>query len=316
MEIILNSGKRMPLIGLGTWKSAPNKVKEAVETAIDVGYRHIDCAYLYKNEQEVGTAINEKFNQNVIKREDIFITTKLWNTFHKPADVLPAFNASLNNLGLNYIDLYLIHFPCGYKNSGPNVYHPKDENGDHIYDDTDYMSTWKELEKLLSSGKVRSIGVSNFNEYQLNRILNEGSIVPAVNQVECHPYLCQDKMIEFCKSHSIAVVGYSPFGSQDRYWACPDETSLLDEPTIVGIAKRHGKTTAQVILRFNIQRGVTVIPKSVTPSRIESNFDIFNFTLNEEDMDSILKSNRNWRALDLVWDKKHKYYPFRDNYSE
>lgn len=239
-SICLNTGAKIPILGLGTWKSAPEKVFQAVKAAIDCGYRHIDCAYLYGNEDKVGEAIESKIQEGIVKREDLFVTTKLWSTFHKPEDVEEAFNDSLRLLNLNYVDLYLMHSPVAYKNVGKTVFHPVDGNGKILHDNSvDYLDTWLAMEKLLQNDRVRSIGVSNFNQYQLKRVIDKGNVVPAVNQVECHPYQTQDDMLTFCQKSGIAFVGYSPFGSPDRFWASPDEPRLLNDPTILEIAQRY-----------------------------------------------------------------------------
>ncbi|CAK8675483.1 unnamed protein product [Clavelina lepadiformis] len=294
--------------------SPQGQVEAAVECAIECGYRHIDCAYIYRNENEVGNAVAKKIKENKIKREDLFITSKLWNTFHKPDDVKPALMESLKLLKTSYLDLYLIHWPFAYENTGELF--PKDKDGNFIFSDAHYVETWKAMEALQKEGLVRSIGVSNFNEFQLNKILKGGSIPPAVNQIELHPYLIQKELVNFCADQGIVVTGYSPFASPDRPWAEKGEPLLLEEPKLVAIADRLQKTVAQVILRYLIQRNVIVIPKSVTPHRIQSNFDVFGFQLTDEDVKVIESFNRNFRAVALPHDMKGKYFPFKENYSE
>nr|CAB3220795.1 aldose reductase-like [Phallusia mammillata] len=311
--LTLNCGTKMPMLGLGTWQSKPGEVKAAVECAIDVGYRHIDCALAYGNENEVGEGIATKIKENKVKREDLFIVSKLWNVHHDPKDVRVGVQKSLENLKLEYLDLYLIHWPTGYINNGSMF--PKDENGQHIASDVDYVDTYKALEKLVDEGLVKSIGVSNFNEFQLGRILKECKVVPANHQVELHPYLLQTNMVEFCQSKGISVTAYSPLGSNERPWATEGEPVLLEDPKLLAIAKRIGKTAAQVLIRFQIQRGVIVIPKSVTPSRIESNFQVFDFELTDEDMNTINLFDQNFRMFALQWEI-HKYHPFQKNYKE
>lgn len=315
-SLTLLSKKTMPMVGLGTWKSPKGEVKAAVEAAIDAGYRHLDCAFAYGNENEVGEGIETKIKEGKIKREDLFITSKLWNTFHHPNDVRPSLMETLKALKTDYVDLYLIHWPQGYVNQKELGPFPKDKNGKFMYSDDDYVDTWKGMEKVYEEGLAKSIGVSNFNEYQIERIIRECSVVPATNQVECHPYLRQDSLLDFCKSKGIVLTAYSPLGSADRPWAKDHEPVLLEDPKIKAIADRLGRTTAQVVLRFQIQRGVIVIPKSVTPSRIISNFQLFDFKLTDEDMKVIGTFDRNFRACDLNWISDHKYWPFRPNYSE
>lgn len=236
--LILNNGYSMPKLGLGTWLSKPGEVGDAVKCAIDVGYRHIDCAYAYENENEVGNAIAEKIREGVVKREELFVTTKLWCTFQRKEYVERAMNLSLAKLNLDYIDLYLIHFPVGFKFIDENELLPKNDNGDVINDDVDYMETWKAMEALLAHKKVRSIGVSNFNQYQIERIMREGSVVPAANQIELHPFFPQEKLMTFCKQNNIAVVAFSPFGAPGRDWASEEEPKPLNDATIAKIAER------------------------------------------------------------------------------
>jgi len=311
---LINTSAEMPIVGLGTWKSKTGEVQKAVEVAIEMGYRHIDCARAYGNEKEVGDGIMSQINKGTIKREDVFITSKLWNVYHAPADVRGTVMDTLKDLQTNYIDLYLIHWPQAYVNNGQMF--PKDANGKFIYSDVDYVDTWKALIGLQKEGLCKNIGVSNFNEYQINRIMKETQTTPSVHQIELHPYLVQDDMVKYCQDNNIAVTAYSPLGSPDRPWAAAGEPVLLEDEKIKSIATRLGKSPAQVVLRFQIQRNVIVIPKSVTPSRIESNFNLFDFKLSDEDMKVISSFNRNFRGCALGWVSDHKYYPFKENYSE
>jgi len=311
---LIGTQQDMPIVGLGTWKSKPGEVQQAVETALKSGYRHIDCARAYGNEKEVGNGLSSSIKQGLVKREDVFITSKLWNVFHKYEDVHGTVMDSLKDLQTSYLDLYLIHWPQAYVNNG-NMF-PKDSNGKFIYSDDDYVDTWKAFIELQKEGLIKNIGVSNFNEYQISRIIKETNVVPSVHQIEIHPYLINKNMVDFCQSNKIAVTAYSPLGSPDRPWAAKDEPVLLDDPKIKEIAARLGKSPAQVVLRYQIQRNVIVIPKSVTASRIESNLKLFDFKLSDEDMKIISSFNRNFRGCALEWVSDHKYYPFKDNYSE
>jgi aldehyde reductase len=310
----LNNGRDFPLVGLGTWKSPPGQVYEAVKVAINAGYRHIDCAYAYGNEKEVGQALNEVINEGKVTREELFITSKLWNTYHKRERVELCLNKSLEALGLKYLDLYLMHWPLGYQ-EGDELF-PKNESGQVLISDVDYLEAYLGMEDAVKAGKVKSIGVSNFNSEQIDRLIKEGNIKPVVNQVECHPYLNQKKLIEFCGQRNIVVTAYSPLGSPDRPWAKPEEATLLDEPKLKNIAKKYNKSTAQILIRFQVQRGVSVIPKSVTKERIISNINVFDFELTSEEMATIEGFDRGTegRFLHLRWNGPivvgHKYYPF------
>lgn len=307
----LNNGREVPIFGLGTWKSKAGEVENAVKNAIDVGYRHIDGALVYGNEKEVGEAIQSKIAEGVVKREDLFLTSKLWNTFHRPDLVIPSLKQTLADLQTDYIDLYLIHWPQAYQEE--TILFPKDADGKNIYSDVDYLDTWKAMEEAVDLGLAKSIGVSNFNAEQLGRILATARIPPANNQVEVHPYLNQEELIAYCTKNGVSVTGYSPLGSADRPWATPDDPKLLEDPKLIELGKKYNKTAAQVVLRWLVQRGVIAIPKTVNKNRLTENMDIFDFTLSEEDMKyvhSLDRTNDGGRACHLSWDKDHKYYPF------
>ncbi|XP_059225422.1 aldo-keto reductase family 1 member B1-like [Stomoxys calcitrans] len=300
--IELNNGQKMPVVGLGTWRSYENEAEQAVKDAIDIGHRHIDTAFVYQNEHEVGRAVNAKIAEGKIKREDIFVVTKLGGIHHDPKLVEHACRQSLKNLNLGYIDLYLIHFPVAQAYSG-------DENvrGTGELTDTDYLDTWKAMESLVDLGLVKGIGLSNFNSQQTDRVLQSCRIRPLVNQVECHPALNQKKLIEFSRQHQIVITAYCPLArpKPEQQWP-----AFLYDETAKDLAKRYNRTPAQICLRYLIQLGTIVIPKSVKKERIAENFDCFDFELSSADMDLMDGYNNGTRLVPFTAMSHHKYFPF------
>ncbi len=263
-QITLNNGQSIPQLGFGVFQIEPKDTVEAVTTALQAGYRHIDTAEMYGNEKEVGEAIAK----SGLNRKDLFVTSKLANNAHLPDDARRAFDASLEALGFDYLDLFLIHWPLPTKYDG------------------DYVSTWRALEEFYRDGRARSIGVSNFQPHHLRRLHQDTEVPPAVDQIEVHPYLTQDEVRGFCADHGIAIEAWSPIG----------QGLVLEDPVIVSIAERAGRTPAQVVLRWHIQRGDIVFPKSVTPSRVKENFAIFDFELSGGDVAEISALNKNQRT--------------------
>ncbi|XP_057587896.1 1,5-anhydro-D-fructose reductase [Hippopotamus amphibius kiboko] len=302
--------EEIPVLGLGTWQAAPGEVAEAVKAAIDAGYRHLDCAYLYHNESEVGLGIQDKVKEGVVRREDLFVVSKLWCTCHKKFLVKAACTRSLKALKLEYLDLYLMHWPMGFKSGEIDL--PVDHNGMIIPSDTDFLDTWEAMEDLVTAGLVRTIGVSNFNHEQLERLLNKPNLKfkPVTNQIECHPYLTQKKLINFCQSRNVSVTAYRPLGGSS------EGVHLMEDPVIQTIAQKHKKSVAQILIRFHIQRNVIVIPKSVNPKRILENIQegVFDFELSEQDMTDLFSLDRNLRLSTFPITENHKDYPFKAEY--
>jgi methylglyoxal/glyoxal reductase len=260
----LPNGVKMPWLGLGVFKVEDgSEVVNSVKTALEVGYRSIDTAAIYGNEEGVGKAIAE----STVPREELFITTKVWNANHGYEATLAAFDVSLEKLGLDYLDLYLIHWPLPSQGK--------------------FVETWKALEKLYKDGRVRAIGVSNFKVHHLEEIIANCEIIPMVNQVEYHPRFNQRELHDFCKRHGIQLEAWSPLM----------QGGLLEEPDLVEIAKKYNKSTAQIIIRWDLQTGVVTIPKSVKPHRIAENADVFDFELSQEDMEKINALNQDQRMF-------------------
>lgn len=285
-----------------------NEVYEAVKHAIDIGYRHFDTAFMYQNETEVGRAIKEKIAAGVVQRKDIFVTTKLWSTYHDPENVVPACKRSLDALDIGYIDLYLIHSPVSLKYTGEHVTPSlvKIEPSD-----VDYVDTWKAMEKCVQLGYVKSIGVSNFNSKQIQRVLDVAKIKPVNNQVECSLQLQQRKLIEFCKSNNILVTSYCPLA---RPVPTEKKPAFLFDETIETIAKKYGKSTAQVALRFLIDIGTIPLPKSSNPTRIQENFNVFDFKLTADELKLLEKYETGERCVPFAQGKGTKHYPFDEEF--
>ncbi len=254
----LNDGRDMPMFGLGVWKASDEDAADAVEHALRSGYRHVDTAALYRNERGVG----EGLRRSGVAREDVWITTKLWNDDIRSGEARAGLEKCLGKLGLEYVDLFLLHWPV-----------------------TGGLAAWKELEKLRNEGLARSIGVSNYQVGHLEELMEHAAVAPAVNQIEWHPYLQQDALVARCRALGIAVEGWSPL-MQGRFG---------EEPTFAEIGKAHRKTGAQVLIRWALQRDVITIPKSVTPSRIEENCTVFDFALSEDEMKTIDALDRDYR---------------------
>jgi len=296
-HIVLNNGAHMPLVGFGTFLSKPGEVKQAVKHALSVGYRHIDCAEAYSNQKEIGEALSEVFAEGKISRKDIFITSKITPLQAIPDKVESQICQTLKDLQIDYLDLYLIHQPSSVE-SVNNVSRPR--RGVTI------EMIWKKMEAQVDSGKTKSIGISNFPTVLVNDLLNYARIKPVVNQIERHPYLVQREHIAFQKKEGIEITAYAALGaaqyiSDFKIKTEKDHVPLLNNPVVIELAKKHNKTPAQVLIRYHVDGNIIVIPKSVTPSRIEENWNIWDFKLSEEEIKKLNDLDQGLRYFKQDW---------------
>lgn len=292
------NGDSIEAIGLGTWKSSPGEVGSAVKTALETGYRHIDCAAVYGNESEVGAAFDEIFSTTDINRDQVHITSKLWNTAHREEDVIPALKKSLTDLKLDYLDLYLMHWPIAFRPDLEGF--PKRDDDYLSLDEVPIIETWETMLEAKKQGLVRHAGVSNFSLEKLEELKQQTDDFPEMNQVEIHPYLQQQELIEYGKKNDMLITAYSPLGSSDRpdSMKSDDEPALLDNDVIQSIAEKHGATPAQVLIKWAVERDTLVIPKSTNTGRIKENLESAELDLDKEDHAEIKKLNIPYRYLD------------------
>lgn len=290
------NGDTMHAIGLGTWKATGNKLKKAVKDAIYAGYRHIDTATNYGNEEIIGEALSEIFAEGKIYREDLFITSKLWNDSHAEGQVIPALQKSLQKLKLDYLDLYLIHWPVAFRNG---IDFPRKPDDYLTPEEAPIIETWKQMEEAKKNGMAKHIGVSNFSVKKLKDLISKATLKPEMNQVELHPLLQQDSLLEYCKSENILVTAYSPLGSGDRSKAmkAEDEPNMMDIDVLKEIARDRSATVPQVLIAWHNYRGCAAIPKSTTKDHIISNFKSADVALTDVDMQKIAKLDRNYRYI-------------------
>lgn len=290
------NGDTMHAIGLGTWKSTGADVKKAVKDALHAGYRHIDTAAAYGNEEVIGEALSEIFAEGKILREDVFITSKLWNDSHAEGQVIPALQDSLKKLQLDYLDLYLIHWPVAFRNG---VDFPKKPEDYLTPEEAPIIETWKQMEKAKKDGLAKHIGVSNFSDVKLKELIEKASVKPEMNQVELHPLLQQDDLLAYCKSENVLVTAYSPLGSGDRSNSMKgeNEPNLLEIDTIKDIARKHNASAGQILISWHNHRGNAAIPKSTSKEHIKENFKAASIELDEADMKAIAKLDEHYRFI-------------------
>lgn len=286
----------MPALGLGTWKSEQGEVYAAVKTAIKQGYRHIDCAPIYGNEKEIGQAVTDCIAEDIVSRDQLWVTSKLWNDAHAKTDVVPALKQTLNDLQLAYLDLYLIHWPVALQKG---VFFAQSASDMVSLTDVPISETWQGMEESVSLGLAKHIGVSNFGVKTLQNLLSNCKIQPEMNQVECHPFLQQGVLLSFCKANNIHLTAYSPLGSFDRpeVLKAANEPRLLDDIVISEIAKKHNASTAQVLISWALHRDTSVIPKSVNPSRIAENLEAEQLQLSADEIKAMAALERDYRYV-------------------
>ncbi|XP_030371013.1 aldo-keto reductase family 1 member A1 [Scaptodrosophila lebanonensis] len=322
--LTFNNGLKMPILGIGTWQASDEEIETAIDAALEAGYRHIDTAPVYENEKAIGRVLKRWLDAGKLKREDLFIVTKLPPPTNRPHEVEPTIKKSLADLQLEYVDLYLIHTPFTVCINEDGSFKFKADGTIEIDPTTNHVATWAAMEKLIEKGLAKSIGVSNFSKEQVQRILNNCKIRPANNQVEHHVYLQQRDLIDYCKAEKVTVTAYSPLGSKGiaklnaSVGLVRELPDLLDIEEVKQISAGHGKTPAQVLLRWIIDCGVAAIPKSTNPNRLKQNLDIFDFELSPEEVAKLCALDQNLRICDFSFFRgveKHPEFTFKNKFN-
>ena len=303
----LSTGDSIPAVGLGLWKIARDQTATAVQSALRVGYRHLDAACDYGNESEAGQGISTAISDGTVRRDELWVTSKLWNTYHRPEHVRPACERTLSDLGLDYLDLYHIHFPISlayvpFETRYPPewFFDPDAESPKMVEQPVPILETWQAMTELVSAGLVRNIGVCNFGVSLLRDLMASSDVKPSVLQIELHPYLTQEKLLRFCGENEIHVTGFSPLGAQS-YFAlgmANEGEAVIEQESVKAIASQHGKTPAQVVLRWAVQRGTSIVPKTSREDRMRENLELSDFELTDEQMQTIGQLNQNRRFND------------------
>ncbi|XP_033743154.1 1,5-anhydro-D-fructose reductase-like [Pecten maximus] len=311
-ELTLNNGRKIPQIGLGTSRIPKDIIEDTVCLAVDRGYRHIDTAFAYYNEVEIGRALKRKFEDGTVTRDNVFVTSKLSSHYHAEEDVYPACSESLRRLQLDYVDLFLIHSPFSLKNPGYFTTKGGVETG---YLERDLKATWRAMEELVISGKAKSIGLSNFNSQQIEYISDGARIKPVMNQVEINIRFPQHQLQRFCEERDIMLTAYAPMGSPGHPNLLQKNTEgkvpLLKEPVIDKLAEKYGKNSGQILLKSLVDRNIVVIPMSTNPERLASNLQVYDFTISDEDLDIISSMEDGIRQFSRPKREDHPDYPFR-----